>query len=157
MTTVARRAIRSTPFRDADATWALIVDLLTQGKNESARQELESIAGIAATVLGEQSPRDAAIVVTCNGPRTRIYCLYDESAIEGGDANEEQLGFDPLNGNWSLSLPCTGEDLLWVQRALKAKSDRITARDQSEQLGSDSAAAGVGQGLSFDADDFLKL
>ena len=59
------------------------------GPDGAARAELLAVAGIAASIIADQAPRDAAIVVTCDGPRTRIYCLYDEDAIDGAEANEE--------------------------------------------------------------------
>lgn len=130
MITVVRRTFRSTPHRDAHATWTAIVDLLTQGKAASAKAELTAVAGIAASVIADQAPKDAPIVVTCDGPRTRIYCIYDDDAIDGADANEDPFGFDPLKGNWRVSLPCPAEDLAWVQSALKQHSSRITARDR---------------------------
>lgn len=134
MTTVARRAFRSTPHRDAMQTWHAIVDLLTQGKTGAARTELLAVAGVAASVITDQAPKDAAIVVTCDGPRTRIYCLYDDDAIDSSDANEDPLGFDPLNGDWRVSLPCLADDLTWIQGALKKHSERITARDRDANV-----------------------
>lgn len=129
MSTVASRTFRGTPHRDASDTWLAIVDLLTKGRIGRARTELLAVSGIAASIIADQAPRGAAIVVTCEGPRTRIYCLYDDDAIDGADANEDALGFDPLKGDWRVSLPCLAEDLAWVQGALKQHSNRITARD----------------------------
>jgi hypothetical protein len=139
---VVSRTFRSTPHRDAQETWLAIVDLLTQGRSGSARTELLAVAGIASSVVADQAPKDAAIIVTCEGPRTRVYCLYDDEAIDGGDANEDALGFDPLNGDWHLSLPCLADDLAWMQEALRKHSSRITARDSAAQISTgDSAAA----------------
>lgn len=156
MSTVVSRVIRSSPHRNTAQTWALIVDLLTQGKEGTAKAELQSVAGVAAAIIGERAPKDAAIVVTCDGPRTRVYCLYDEDAIDGSDAKEDALGFDPLKGDWSVSLPCPADDLEWVLRALKAKSPRISARDQTATLGESEKAAAQSQGLSLNVDAFLK-
>jgi hypothetical protein len=36
-----------------------------------------------------------------------------------------------------MSLPCPNEDLSWVQGALKAKSNRITARDMNTAFDSE--------------------
>jgi hypothetical protein len=69
------------------------------------------------------------VVVCGSGPRVRIYCLYNEDAVEGDDANEAALSFHPTTGDWKISLPCPADDLSWVRDALKAKSKRITARD----------------------------
>jgi hypothetical protein len=134
MTTVASRTFRSTPHRDAMQTWLAIVDLLTRGQSGPARAELLAVAGVAASVIADQGPKDAAIVTTCDGPRTRVYCVYDDDAIDGSDANEDPLGFDPLNGDWRLSLPCLADDLSWVQAALKKHGERVTARDLDERV-----------------------
>lgn len=158
MTTVASRVVRSSPHRNTSDTWTFIVDLLTQRKDSDARKELLSIAGIASSVIAERGPEDAAILVTCEGPRTRVYCLYDEAAIEGGDAKEDDLGYEPLKGQWFISLPCPEEDLEWVQRALMAKSSRITARDMTHKLGEEAEAgkSAASGGLTLNVDKFLK-
>lgn len=156
MSSVVRRTFASTPARDAHATWIAIVDMLTRDCPAADRDELIVVAGTAASVIADQAPREAPIVVTCDGPRTRIYCLYDEDAIEGDDANESGLGFDPLNGDWAISLPCLGEDLGWVSSALAESSQRITARDLSKGLAEDSdTRSEASAGLSFDAAGFL--
>jgi len=154
MTTVARRTFRSSPQRDAFQTWTAIIDLLTQGRESAARTELLAVGGVAASVIAEKAPKDAPIVVTCDGPRTRVYCLYDDDAIEGSDANEDTLGFDPLTGDWRVSLPCPAEDLGWVECALKKHSTRITARDRDSAV-SEGAATAKTQGLVLDPKGFL--
>jgi hypothetical protein len=138
--TVVRRTFRSVPARDATSTWEAIIALLTQGRSEDAKKELEAVAGIAASLIADQAPRAAPIVVTCDGPRTRIYCVYDEDAVEGSDANEDPVGFDPLQGDWRVSIPCPADDLSWVLSALKAKGNRVTARDQSDGIAVDERA-----------------
>src|SRR6266850_5663350 len=110
MTTVASRVVRSIPHRDTISTWEAIVALLTRGKDGSARKELVSVTGVASAIIAEQAPKESAIVVTCDGPRTRVYCLYDEDAIDGSDAKEDALGYDPLEGEWAMSLPCSKDD-----------------------------------------------
>lgn len=156
MSTVASRTFKSTPERDAAQTWTAIVDLLTQGKTGGARTELLAVAGIAASVIADQAPKDAAITVTCDGPRTRIYCLYDDDAVEGSDANEDGLGFDPLKGDWRISLPCLADDLAWVQSALQKHSARITARDLSAAVSSvEEGTSSKSQTLVFDPKGFL--
>jgi hypothetical protein len=134
MSTVASRTFRSTPHRNAVDTWVSIVDLLTKGKNGSDRDKLLAVKGIAASIIADQAPKDAAIVVTCSGPRTRIYCTYDDNAIDGTGENEASLGFDPLEGKWHVSLPCLESDLSWVQSALKQHGDQIVARDVNETV-----------------------
>jgi len=156
MKTVASRTFRSTPFRDASQTWSAIVELLTQGKGGEVRSELFAVAGVASSVIADQAPKDAPIVVTCDGPRTRIYCVFDDNAIEGAEGNENALGFDPLKGDWSISLPCEKDDLFWVQGALKKHSVRITARDLATDLsGDDEAKAARTENMVLDPKGFL--
>lgn len=157
MSTVARRTFRSIPHRNALETWTAIVALLTQGQTGPAYNELIAVAGVASSLITDQTPRDAAIIVTCDGPRTRIYCLYDDDAIDGGDANEDKLGYNPLNGDWAVSLPCTAEELDWVSGALRKHSTRITARDSAETTTAkeESTAASSATSLVLNTKRFL--
>jgi hypothetical protein len=137
MSTVSRRTFVSTPARDAATTWYAIVDLLAPTGAHHARKELLDVAGIAASVISDRAPKDHAIVATCDGPRTRIYCLFDDDAVDGSDANEAALGYDALKGDWAISLPCDADELDWVQRALKKHSTRITARELDATVAAD--------------------
>lgn len=155
--TVYRRTFRSSPHRDTSTTWDAIVDLLTRGEDGAKRTELIAVQGVAASVIADQAPKDKPIVVTCDGPRTRIYCLYDDDALDESDANEEPLGFDPLKGNWHISLPCLKDDLEWVSGAL-ASSEHISARDleTSEVVSAEQGAAHQKSGgLELDPEGFL--
>ena len=140
---VYRRTVASVPARGADETWQVIVGLLAGTCSSGARDELLSVTGIAASVIADMAPSDAAIVATCDGPRTRIYCVYDEDALDPDNADESSLPHDAMNGDWRVSLPCLAEDLAWVSAALAGKSRRITARDAAEKApgeASDTAA-----------------
>jgi len=155
MTTVVSRTFCSSPHRDALQTWDAIVELLTQGKDSAARKELKAVAGVAASLISDQAPKGAPIVAICDGPRTRIYCLFDEDAIDGSNASEDPLGFEPLKGEWAVSLPCPKEQLGWVQSALKKHSSRISARDLEQGIVTEDNAM-AGQALSLDFGGFLK-
>jgi len=155
VTTVASRIVRSSPHRSTSATWECIVELLTQGKNDAARKELLAVEGVAASIISDKAPQDSAIVVSCDGPQTRVYCLYDEAALDESDAKEDALGYEPLKGNWAVSLPCTEADLAWVQRSLKAKSSRITARDMSTKLREAEDTTSSAKPLTIDLKAFL--
>jgi hypothetical protein len=136
MSTVARRTF-STPVRDALSTWNAIVDVLAPGASHPARKELTSVAGISASIISDRSPKDHAIVATCDGPRTRIYCLFDDDAVDGSDANEAALGYDALKGDWAVSLPCDEDELDWVRQALAKHGSRITARELDAPVAGD--------------------
>ncbi|MCA1436814.1 hypothetical protein A5906_26180 [Bradyrhizobium sacchari] len=137
MSTVSRRTFVSTPARDSTKTWHAVVDLLAPGATHPARKELLDVVGIAASIISDRSPKDHAIVATCDGPRTRVYCLFDDDAVDGSDANEAALGYDALKGDWAVSLPCDPDELDWVQRALKKHSSRITARELNASVAAD--------------------
>jgi hypothetical protein len=68
MTTVVSRTFRSSPHRDALQTWDAIVELLTQGKDGTARSELRAVAGvstlrIAGRAIPEPSRRGSGPVI----------------------------------------------------------------------------------------------
>lgn len=156
MNTVVRRTFSSTPNRDAGDTWRAIVGLLTHNREGAKRDELMAVHGVVSSIIADKAPKDAAIVVTCDGPRTRIYCVYDEDATDGSNTNEDALGFDPLDGDWRISIPCEADDLPWIQGALKKHSERITARDKSEKTKAEAASSSEGlAALVFDPKGFL--
>ena len=140
MTVVARKFI-SIPERTASATWSAIIQLLAPDSQSEAALELASVAGIASSLISREA-MTAPVVVCGSGPRVRIYCLYGEDAIEGDDANEAALSFNPTARDWKMSLPCPAEDLSWVQGALNAKSKRITARDMDTAFDSKEETSG---------------
>ena len=139
MSVVARRFI-SVPQRTATATWKAISDLLAPDASSAAARELASISGIGSSLITREA-MTSPIVVYGSGPRVRVYCLYNDDAIESDEANESALAFDATAGEWKMSLPCPADELSWVQRALAAKSTRISARDMDEAV-EDAADAG---------------
>lgn len=155
MSSTYSRVFRSNPQRDALDTWKAIVELLTQGRSGTDRTELLAVGGTAASIIAEHAAKDAAIVVTCEGPRTRIYTLHDDDAIDGSDAREDTLGYDPLKGDWKVSLPCPADDLDWVNNSLKKHSSRITARDSAESVGSETTKAAAPDALVLNPKGFL--
>ncbi|WAC73525.1 hypothetical protein OU995_01885 [Roseateles sp. SL47] len=157
MTTV-RRDFRSVPSRDASETWVAIVDLITASSSSTdARKELMSVAGIVSSVIADQTPKASPIVVSCDGPRTRIYCLYDDDALEDSSSNESMLGFDATKGDWKVSVAVCSDDLAWVQAALKNHTLRVVARDASSGFEVDtSAKAASASAVALDMEGFLK-
>lgn len=74
------------------------------------------------------------MVVRGKGPRVRLYCLYDDEAISGDDANEAALAESPTDGDWAMSLPADADDMAWVKDALAKKTARVTVREKSETV-----------------------
>lgn len=106
MTVVARK-FTSIPERTASATWSAIIQLLAPDSQSEAALELASVAGIASSLISREA-MTASVVVCGSGPRVRIYCLYNEDAIEGDDANEAALSFNPTSGefDWDHQFLC---------------------------------------------------
>jgi hypothetical protein len=156
MTTVVSRRLRSVPHRSAIDAWNLLIEVVTAQSGPESRAELESVRGIASSVIAEQTPQDAPIVLHGAGPRVRIYCIYDDAAIEGDGHDEKPLSFDPFDGAWELSLPCKSEDLAWVTEALRKKSARIVARDETTGLATD-AVKGHATALEVNLEEFSRI
>jgi hypothetical protein len=131
--TVLARKVAATPVRLATDAWQRIVDLVAP-TNPAARTELMNIVGVASSLITEESMKDSPIIVTGDGPRVRLYCLYGEDAIEGSKTNEATIPGSPAETGdaWKMSLPCPSDDLEWVRASLKKRSGRVTARDMSE-------------------------
>lgn len=138
MTVVARKFI-SVPERTATATWKAISDLLAPDSGSPAACELASISGIASSLITREA-MTSPIVIYGSGPRVRIYCLYNDDATEGDNANENALAFNATAGDWKMSLPCPNDDLPWVRIALSAKSSRISVRDMEASVEDDGDA-----------------
>jgi hypothetical protein len=133
MTVIARRIVAS-PVRTASEAWQVIVELVAPNQGSDARSELRAVDGIASSLIAAEAMKTSPIVVWGVGPRLRMYCLYDEDAVIGEEANEKALPTDVTAGDWSMSLPCPSEDLSWVQEALAKRSRRVTARDMESEL-----------------------
>jgi hypothetical protein len=140
--TVVARTFCSIPKRSALDTWAAIVDLLAPRDSSDARRELETVAGIASSLITREAMTSPIVVYGC-GPRVRIYCVYNEDAITGDAANENKLAFDATDGDWHMSLPCPADDLDWVTGALAKKTKKITARDQAAEIESGESSQGA--------------
>jgi len=125
MRIIARR-IRATPERPATEAWEVIVGFISE-PGSAARKELDAVSGIAACLIADETPKNSPIVIAGVGPRLRIYCLYDEDAVTGEDADETTLSWSPTDGNWRMSLPAAREDLDWVQAELAKCCPRIVA------------------------------
>jgi hypothetical protein len=131
--TVIARQIAATPARTAGETWKRIVELITEPEG-SFRAELEAVAGVAACIIADESPKESPIVIAGNGPRLRVYCVYGEDAVTGDDCDESPLTWNPTEGEWRLFLPCPKEDLEWVRSTLDHQSKRICAYDAAKGI-----------------------
>lgn len=152
MSTVVARTIASTPDRTASETWAKIVSLLAPGRQDPARAELERVAGVAASSISSEAPKDDAFVVYGGGPRVRVYCAFGDDAVTRDGVTEEGLAESPTKGDWRLSMPVPPEDLEWSQRKLKALSTRVTARAVGDDVPDKDAKEAKAESASAEVD-----
>jgi hypothetical protein len=155
MTVVARR-IAATPARSASEAWGVIVNLIALS-DDAARKELKSIEGVASCIIAEEAMASDACIVHGSGPRLRVYCLYNEDAITGENANEGPLAFHPTEGEWRMSLPCPADDLDWVQKVLRERSTHVVAREVGTAVDDEeSEKSGAAKGAVIDREAFLR-
>ena len=134
MATVVRRTFASTPERTASDTWTQIVKLLAPDSNTASHKELLSVSGVAASLISSEAPKEDAIVAYGNGPVVRVYCVFDDAAINKEDVDESPLTKVPTEGDWKVSLPCAEEDLKWTNKKLASLSKKISARACGEAV-----------------------
>ena len=156
MTTVVSRRVASTPARTASDTWRRIVELLAPDLKSAARTELESVAGVACSSIASEALKADAAVVHGAGPRVRVYCVFGEDAVSGDAVNEDALAKPPTEGDWSLSLPCTADDLTWSQAALAKLTSRITARCVGDDVPERTAGTQAAAERTINLDEFRR-
>jgi hypothetical protein len=159
--TVVARTFASIPYRSALDTWRRIIDLIAPDTDSAARTELNAITGEVCALVTDLALKDDPMVVYGFGPRVRIYCLYNDDAVEQDDVNESTLSFIPTDGDWCLSIPCCDEDLDWVRRSLSAKSRRVSVRAlgsavEGDEEPQDDDRSVNRSGISLDRDAFLR-
>ena len=54
----------------------------------AVRKELEAVSVIASCLITDETPKRPPIMVAGVGPHLRIYCLYDEDALSGEEADD---------------------------------------------------------------------
>lgn len=155
--TSAARKVTAIPVRLATDTWQRIIDLVAP-TNKAARTELASVTGVAASLITREAMKSSPIIVAGDGPRLRIYCVYGEDAVAGDQANEAALAASPAEkGEWTMSLPCSADDLDWVRASLKKRSSRVTARDLAVTTLVEADAESEGSSATINVESFLRL
>ena len=159
MSTIITRRVASTPARTASETWAAIVGILIpQAKPGGGNHaQLERVGGVASSLISSETPKSDAIVVYGGGSRVRIYCAYDGDALTREDLDEDPISQTVMADGWQMSLPCGPDDLVWVQKKLKALSSCVTARAMGEAVSAgEGEASGARSELKVDLKEFLK-
>ena len=124
-----RRDISSIPLRSASDTWQSIIDLVT-GPASTDADQLKRIAGVMGSIITDQHPASRAIMLEGAGPQLRIYLRYGAVALEEG-TKVDSLNWNPTAGDWTMHIPCDGENIEWVKKSL-AGNARIKIFDVAE-------------------------
>jgi hypothetical protein len=141
-----RRDVSSIPYQSAGETWQRIIDLVT-GPESKDVQQLKNAAGVMGSIITDEHPAACAIMIEGVGPQLRIYCRYGMKAVEEGGA-VDSLQWNPTAGDWTVHVPCDGENIEWVKASL-SRSPRIKVfdvaeSDRAEEEESDVAVKGGG-------------
>jgi hypothetical protein len=139
-----RREIASIPVRSAGETWQAIVDLITRQGSVDA-DTLKAAASVMESLIADEHPATVPIVVSGEGPRLVIYCLYNEAAMEAGK-DIDSINWNPTGGTgWRMSAPAEASDVDWMNNTLKSRAPRITVHDAADQpADADDAKASAG-------------
>lgn len=146
MSVVSRRFTAS-PVRTASETWTAIVNTIASD-SETAKQELNNITGIAASLISDETPAKTPITIIGSGPRLRIYCLVGAEAIEG-EANEASLTWNLFEKDWEIYFPVEDADLAWVTKALNEKNKKFKTYKVDEKINDEDDAEEQKTGSNF--------
>src|SRR5258706_521465 len=125
-----RRDVSSVPCRSATETWERIVDLVTGTDSQHVKQ-LTDAAGVMGSIITDEHPSSRPIMLEGVGAQLRIYCCYSMKAIEAG-VSVDALTWNPTAGDWTMHVPCDGENLEWVKASLATTSSRIKGFDVAD-------------------------
>lgn len=153
--TRVRRTFRASPVRTAAATWAAIVDVIAPD-GTPGREQLQRLEGIAASLIAAEAWKKRPVVIAGVGAQLRIYCLHDEDAIVGDDANEDALSWSPTDGEWTIELPCPPEDIEWVQAALSDTDVSVSLVNCTQTQVATMTGASATKAPRIDTEAFLR-
>lgn len=134
-----RRNVASLPARSAKETWAVITKLVTGAGSVDAGQ-LEAAASIACSAMADEHTAAVPIVLKGGGSRLVVYTVHGAEAMELGQA-VDSLSWNPTaSDEWSMTIPCSDEDVGWMTNALKERAPRITVHDVNAEPGAEAEA-----------------
>lgn len=152
--TVYARTFASTPARTATETWEEISDLLNKKEEGEVAETLGKLNGIASTIIVSEIPSESPIVIFGDGPRIRIYCAYDDKALDNSNLDENPLPDSPVGDGWGISFPCKEEDIEWIQKKLD-NFDNISVRDPDEEV-KDNKNGNSENSVEINSEEFFK-
>jgi len=150
MSVISRRVI-SNPERTTIETWEKITNIICHS-SDKAKKEFVLVSNVVGSLLSEEFMKDYPMTVKGTGAQLRVYCLYGEDAITGEDANEDELSWDIVAGNWTVYLPCSSEELSFYEKSLSSLSDNFKVYDFSEGIDKEDYNSNVNKQADFTID-----
>jgi len=143
-----RRDIASIPRRSAAETWRAITDLIT-GSGSVDAATLTAAASVMESLIADEHPANAPIVVKGVGSRLVVYCLFGEDAMDA-DMDVPKLNWTPTAGNWAMSAPTDADDVAWMNKTLRERAARITVHDVKAPPDEEEESSASSQALKID-------
>ena len=129
---IISRTFAACPARTAAVTWEAIVNVIS-ADSAGAKQLLNSISGVIASIISDETLANNAITVVGTGPRLRVYCLYGDDAISD-EANEASLSWKPFEKDWEIYFPVEESDLAWVTKLLKETNSKLKTYKAGDKI-----------------------
>lgn len=131
-----RRNVASLPTRTAKETWDAIVKLIT-GTDSIEAAQLGVAASVVSSAIADEHTAAVPIVVKGGGARLVVYTVHGADAMDHGLA-VDKLSWNPTaDDTWSITVPCSAEDVAWMTAALQERASRITVRDVAAPAGTE--------------------
>ena len=127
-----RRDVAVTPQQTGAEAWAQIVGLVTRSDSVD-KSQLDAASSVMATLLAEDHYAEHPLTLKGQGPRVVIYGIYGGDALSTGEP--DPLLQNPTAGEWTLYVPCSDEDITWVQNILAGRAPRVRVHDLEETPG----------------------
>ncbi len=129
-----RRDVASLPLRTAQETWESIVKLIT-GSDSVNSAQLHAATSIVSSAIADEHCAATPIVIKGGSSRLVIYTAHGPDAMELGLAVDKLTWNPTASDTWAVTVPCSGDDVDWMTKALAERAPRITV--QKVDAGSD--------------------
>ena len=141
-----RRDIASIPYRNAEATWTKVRDLLADSKSLDYAQ-FDMAGATLASLIADESFKDVPLTLVSKSYRVVVYLKHGADAIEAGEG-VDALPEIPTHKDWRLYFECPDEQYQWVKKNLGACT-RFTVLKEGEALPEDAIETQKSQALEI--------
>lgn len=141
-----RRDIASIPFRNAEATWTKIRDLLADSKSLDYAQ-FDTAGATMASLIADESFKNVPLTLVSKSYRVVVYLKHGADAIETGEG-VDTLPEIPTHKDWRLYFECPNDQYHWVKPNL-SQCSRFVVLQEGEELPEEPIEAQKSQALQI--------